>query len=411
MTTAGPFVTIGSRPGVNEVTSTSGPGEDVLDPSPVVRVLAVDDDEVVLRGVTRSLRGFDVTAVTDPLQALSFIEKGVHFDIVLTDQNMPGLTGVELLQRISEHGREIPGVLLTGAADLTGVIEAVNAGRIVRYLTKPTSPTVLQEVLSDVVAHDRQERVDAIERRLADFEKPRAGDETPAPEPSVRPDDGLQVLYQPIVDLRTRAPIGIAAWCRPTSEPPSTVFGRVRDVRAAIDVERRAVEMALRALGDLPEPMRLWLPVAAAGLDDDLLALLDGAAGRVVLEISEQDDAVDDRELRRSLAPFREAGVQVAIDELGVGASPLRRVAELTPDAMKLDRILVTGVGTDPVRRRLVDELRRFADDIDASLVAAGLERAEDRDALLALGVQFGQGDLLADSEPSPSRWVDHPDR
>jgi EAL domain-containing protein (putative c-di-GMP-specific phosphodiesterase class I) len=128
-------------------------------------------------------------------------------------------------------------------------------------------------------------------------------------------------------------------------------------------------------------------------LTDDCRHLLAGLPPRrVVVELSEHDPVADYDALRAVLAPLRAAGLRLAIDDVGAGYSSLRHIVLTAPDVIKLDRSIVTGVGTDPVLRTLVRSLVDFARGCGSRVVAEGVETAEDASALRSVGVDFGQG-------------------
>jgi EAL domain-containing protein (putative c-di-GMP-specific phosphodiesterase class I) len=101
--------------------------------------------------------------------------------------------------------------------------------------------------------------------------------------------------------------------------------------------------------------------------------------------------------------------MRLAIDDVGAGFSSLRHIVLTSPDVMKLDRSIVDGVSGDPVLTTLVRSLVAFGHDCGARVVAEGVETPEDAAALLALGVDYGQGwhfgrpgpaEALADAYP-----------
>ena len=98
------------------------------------------------------------------------------------------------------------------------------------------------------------------------------------------------------------------------------------------------------------------------------------------------------RAARRARTAARPRGMRLAIDDVGAGFSSLRHIVLTAPDVIKLDRSLVDGVDGDPVLRTLVRSLVDFAHGCDATVVAEGVETAADAAALLALGVDHGQG-------------------
>ena len=130
---------------------------------------------------------------------------------------------------------------------------------------------------------------------------------------------------------------------------------------------------------------------------------------RLVLEITEH--AVVDRygELRERLAPLRERGLRVAIDDAGAGYASLHHIVELAPDLIKVDASLVHGVADDRARRVAVSAFVLLALDLGATVVAEGVERPTDLATLVELGVDAVQGYLLARPTTDPqqlSTWA-----
>ena len=99
--------------------------------------------------------------------------------------------------------------------------------------------------------------------------------------------------------------------------------------------------------------------------------------------------------LRRDLA-LAGPRVRVAIDDAGAGYSSLRHVIELTPDFLKLDRELVRDLDTDKNRRALVGAMSAFAAEVGTSVIAEGVETAEEFEVLRDAEVDLVQGYLLA---------------
>jgi len=83
------------------------------------------------------------------------------------------------------------------------------------------------------------------------------------------------------------------------------------------------------------------------------------------------------------------------VDDVGAGYSGLEKIAHLNPRYLKFDRELIRGIDSSYIRREMTRALRTFADSIDSAIIAEGIERQEELDTLLELGVDFGQGYLL----------------
>ena len=127
-----------------------------------LRILAVDDEPRGVELMERTLRKLaevDTAATGDEAWA-RFQTHDYH--LVISDQRMPGISGVELLTRVAD-ARPITGrVLLTGYADISATIEAINRGRIHAYLNKPCPPDQLRMIAGSVLARVRAERENAV---------------------------------------------------------------------------------------------------------------------------------------------------------------------------------------------------------------------------------------------------------
>ncbi|MBP6633961.1 MAG: response regulator, partial [Kofleriaceae bacterium] len=104
--------------------------------------------------------------------ALAALAEDPDIAIVLSDQRMPGMTGVELLQQVRDRHPRVVRLLVTAYADLTSAIEAINRGAVHRYLRKPWQPVELRLELADALArHAQAERLREIERRMMETER------------------------------------------------------------------------------------------------------------------------------------------------------------------------------------------------------------------------------------------------
>ena len=102
----------------------------------------------------------------------------------------------------------------------------------------------------------------------------------------------------------------------------------------------------------------------------------------------------------------RERGMRVAIDDLGAGYASLNSVAELEPEVIKLDMVLVRDVHLHPVRQRLVRALVGAAMELDVAVVAEGVETRDELACLVECGCDLFQGWLFA----RPTEGLNRPD-
>lgn len=111
-------------------------------------ILIVDDEQHVLSSLYRLFNGDPVAvyAAESPHKALSLLKKH-PVDLVLSDEKMPGMSGVEFLKKVREHYPDIIRIMLTGDAKLETAMKAVNEGEVYRFLTKPWSPDELRALI------------------------------------------------------------------------------------------------------------------------------------------------------------------------------------------------------------------------------------------------------------------------
>ena len=111
-------------------------------PSPPVGqslpILIVDDEEIILAALQEILRraGYEAVTFTDPLAAVAELQRR-QFCVVITDQTMPGLSGLELLAEARKAQPFATRILITAVLSLDTVIEAINKGEIFRFIVKP----------------------------------------------------------------------------------------------------------------------------------------------------------------------------------------------------------------------------------------------------------------------------------
>ena len=115
-------------------------------------ILIVDDEEEILHSLRGLLRmEFDIHTARSGPEAL-LILKDKPIQVVLSDQRMPGMEGVELLGHAHSERPRAVRVLFTGYTDVKAVIDAINKGQIYRYLTKPWDPDALIAALREACA-------------------------------------------------------------------------------------------------------------------------------------------------------------------------------------------------------------------------------------------------------------------
>jgi len=134
---------------------------------------------------------------------------------------------------------------------------------------------------------------------------------------------------------------------------------------------------------------------------------------RLVFEMIEAEQVRDMAHLKGIIAEYRRQGAKVALDDLGSGYASLRYLAELQPDFVKLDQELVRGAHGDRVRSVLLHAVAEAAHQLGISVVAEGVETADDANFCRDIGADLAQGYFFArPASPPPSlsdeaqRWL-----
>lgn len=130
-------------------------------------ILLVDDEPEILYSLQGLLRReFELYTAESGAQALEILRQHpVH--VIMSDQRMPEMTGVQLMHHVKETHPEAIRIVFTGYADIRAVIDAINNVGLYRYITKPWDPDELIEVLHQAAA--RYDEIVAHQQLLADI--------------------------------------------------------------------------------------------------------------------------------------------------------------------------------------------------------------------------------------------------
>jgi PAS domain S-box-containing protein len=219
--------------------------------------------------------------------------------------------------------------------------------------------------------------------------------------------DRLRVVFQPIVELVSGTVVGFEALSRFVSSPlrpPNEWFSEAEAVGLGVELELYALRTALAEQNRMPAGTYLSLNVSPQTTMSPYLfdLLVDAPCERIVLEVTEHVGIEDYGALLKSLGRLRSSGLRIAIDDAGAGYSSLRHILNIRPDIIKLDIALTKGIDADPARQALAVALVSFREEIEAVLVAEGIETLSELDVLVQLGVQHGQGYYLGRPDDLP---------
>jgi EAL domain-containing protein (putative c-di-GMP-specific phosphodiesterase class I)/GGDEF domain-containing protein len=214
----------------------------------------------------------------------------------------------------------------------------------------------------------------------------------------------LRTVYQPVFDIQERTVVGFEALIRGPAgelEQPDVLFAAARESDLALELESLCLETIFRRLPRATQERKLFVNASPrllthpVFLDDRNLEEIRRAHPQVVIEVSEKEVVGDYHAFRGVLDRLRGNGLQIAIDDAGSGYSGLEAILQLRPQYIKVANTIVQNLHEETIKRGVITALASVGREIDASLIAEGIEQPEELKALVDLGVNYGQGFLL----------------
>lgn len=227
---------------------------------------------------------------------------------------------------------------------------------------------------------------------------------------------GLWSALQPLVDLTTGEVLAHEALLRGRPgtewESPLALFAKATALGHRVTLEAIARDLALRRLQELPDHQKIFVNIDA--LSPEIPAMPghpDIPAHRVVLEISEQQQVLQNHSLLEQVARWRRHGHAIALDDYGAGYMGIGAILVLKPDLLKLDRHIIADLDQDVTRRVIVKYMVQMCQELGVTLIAEGIETTSELFTLQDVGVTVGQGYLLGRPQANPVMQVTLPHR
>ncbi|MBD3853675.1 MAG: EAL domain-containing protein, partial [Acidobacteria bacterium] len=241
--------------------------------------------------------------------------------------------------------------------------------------------------------------------------------------------DGLDVYFQPLLDLKNLTVHGFEALVR-WNHPERGVIAAFSFVPLAEEaglqpqIDRMVLQETCARVKELNSGIFAANPVAAhVNLSPNTIREPDFVANlasdlegsgldpeQLVLEITEGVMMHDVEQAASRLRAIKSLGVRLALDDFGTGYSSLSYLRSFPVDVVKIDKIFVDEIEHDPGAVALVQAILSLGLGLTFEVVAEGIETSEQLDSLLDLGCRYGQGYLLARplSEPQLVEFLDH---
>ena len=339
---------------------------------------------------------------------------GDEFAVLLEDNSDPVVVGRALLVSLAApfvlEGREASVLASVGAAQVDLVDQTPTVDELL--MRADTAMYVVKgRGKADVLLHTQGLQLDELDDVLLGRALAKA-----------LADKQITLAFQPIVDLSTGrldALEALARWA-PGGRPVSPeIFVRVAERSDLIDplfqivLAEACTQLARWTTLPGGRRVRVSVNVTPGQLSSPELPLIvsadlarHGLAGdRLVLEITETGGLMDTATSYIVCHELRRLGVRLSMDDFGTGLSSMARLRDLPIDEVKIDRSFITGIDQDEGRRRFVGGVLAFAAQVGLAVVAEGVEREAERDALTELGCHRAQGFLF--SRPVPAGSID----
>jgi diguanylate cyclase (GGDEF)-like protein/PAS domain S-box-containing protein len=221
--------------------------------------------------------------------------------------------------------------------------------------------------------------------------------------------------YQPTVDLNTGALVGFESlirWQHPTQglKFPADFITTAEEIGLITAIDLWALQTACRQLASwqqvFPQCSQMKVGVNLSVQDlkyGELIDEIDRALERsslnpacLMLEITESMLVEDAEAAIRLLEQIKARGIHISIDDFGTGYSSLSYLHRLPVDSLKVDRSFVSQIEADPRNHQIVETIAALSQQLGLGAIAEGIETHTQREQLLHLGYQLGQGYLFS---------------
>jgi EAL domain-containing protein (putative c-di-GMP-specific phosphodiesterase class I) len=367
-----------------------------MNDEPIIRVVVIDDHEMILQSVVRLLRDdSQIVVVGVALNATLGIEvaKQQRPDIVIIDYALPDMNAPEAITLLRDACPEVKIITFSGSESPGALFASMRAGSSA-WVTKTRA---IQELRNAVV-------------RVA------AGLPVTNEELEALPElDQLVVHYQPIVELANGRITGFEAlvrWLHPERGLlyPDAFLPLAEATGFIIEIDRWVWEQAALQLKEwqltYPSDPSVWMSVNVSARDlwdPELFQSIEKIIQQsginpsdLIFEITESVLLDDTDQTTDFLNRIKGLGARLALDDFGTAFSSLSYVRRFPFDRLKLDISFTSELPESTRSMLLVEEICHLASSMEMEIIAEGIERPEQSDALSGIGCDFGQGYLFS---------------
>jgi EAL domain-containing protein (putative c-di-GMP-specific phosphodiesterase class I) len=363
------------------------------------RVVIIDDHEMILESLVRLLRDERrIVVVGTALDATQGIElaRREKPDIVVLDYRLPDMDAASAIEILREENSEVKVITLSGSEQPGALFASMRAGSSA-WVNKTRAVQELRDTILRVAAGFvvTSDELDAL--------------------PSL---DELVLHFQPIVALESGRIVGFEAlvrWQHPNRGllHPESFLSIAETTGFIIELDQWVWEHAASQLRLWQEqyslPLYMSVNLSARDLSvPNLLASISEIVERtsvsptdLIFEITESVLLDDSEATIEFLAGLKKLGARLSLDDFGTAFSSLSYVRRFPFDQLKLDISFTSELPDSPRSMLLVEEICHLASTMKMNVVAEGIERRVQYDALRNIGCDYGQGYLFSPALPA----------
>lgn len=375
------------------------------------KIIVIDDDNFMIKIVTRLLASMgqnDVNSATNGKAAVKLMA-GDKFDLVISDLNMPGMDGIELLRHMADMEHR-PSVILMSGVDKKILTSAERLAKVHQLsllgtMAKPVKRDELERLIGKLEA--KSEVAERYRSKRLSAEEVKEGIS----------DGRITVFMQPKIAALTDVVVGAEALARWKNDDGSILapvaFVPVAEENGLMtELTDAVMDSVFEIMGDWPaiaNNLKVSINVSIDNLTDvgfanHLVAKAKAAnisLDRLSLEVTETKVMENLKEPLDILTRLGMQGIGLAIDDFGTGAAGFSNLQDLPFTELKIDRCFVHGASRDADKMTILQSIFAVAKRFEIQTVAEGVELQDDWDLVASMGCDLIQGYIIAKPMPS----------
>ncbi|GAA0468441.1 EAL domain-containing protein [Alkalibacillus silvisoli] len=212
--------------------------------------------------------------------------------------------------------------------------------------------------------------------------------------------------FQPICNIQSSDIIGFEALFRSSLTPnPLTTFRQASNKGWLYELEKLSIQKAIQTFQSTlhDQDLKLYINIFPATLlNKDFCQFINREVennnldrGKLVIEINEPQVVITPKELQQSVQLLKEEGYQIALDNIGNGASSFITILDLDPDILKVDRGFSEEIHRSTLKQKTLESLQQYCQITNTQLILEGIETTSTLEAARQLNIEMAQGYYL----------------